>query len=71
MGRLSALGAQGDGICVVMTYVGTSENLREERGIRGVARRIALPNLRHRPCATRVVQMVPTRATHLPRDSSC
>jgi hypothetical protein len=66
MGRLQ--GAQGDGICVVMWA--TSENLRAERGLR-VASRRAVPNLRHRPCATRVVQMVPTRATHLPRDSSC
>ena len=70
MGRLFSLGAQGDGI-VSCRYVGTSENLRARRA---VARRVAsraVPNLRHRPCATRVVQMVPTRATHLPRDSSC
>ena len=36
MGRLCALGAQGDGIC---RYVGTSENLREERGC--ASRRVA------------------------------
>jgi len=68
MGRLNALGAQGDGICVVMWKL-----LKTcARGARlRVASRRAVPNLRQRPCATRVVQMVPTRATHLPRDSSC
>jgi hypothetical protein len=67
MGRLIALGAQGDGICVVMW-----ELLKTcARSAVRVASRRAVPNLRHRPCATRVVQMVPTRATHLPRDSSC
>jgi hypothetical protein len=67
MGRLFSLGAQGDGICVVMWELKTCARSAVARR----ASRRAVPNLRHRPCATRVVQMVPTRATHLPRDSSC